>query len=110
MELREVIRILRKHNDTGKTVLHITKGRHYEQALLRQLLDESEDLIKQNANLLRLLKAASDDFKLLGDSYLKNPTIKDIIVDKESHRWRYADIVTGYIEEAKRKEDWFDAI
>lgn len=56
MELKEIIKILRKHNETGKSVQRLTAGRYLEVILLRELLDKAEGMADY-------LQRACDDFQ-----------------------------------------------
>ena len=66
MTLDEAIKVLRQHNIKGVSVLRITRGQALEKDLLAQVLDGCEQLISEKAEYKRLLKAAVEDFKVIG--------------------------------------------
>lgn len=65
MTLSEAIKVLRKHNETGASVLRITKGQALEKELLSQLLDACEQLLSEKAEYNRILKEAVNDLRWL---------------------------------------------
>lgn len=67
MVLDEAIKVLRQHNESGASVLRITKGQALEKDLLAQVLDSCEQLISEKAEYKRLLKAAVGDFSNIYD-------------------------------------------
>lgn len=105
MTLNEAIKVLRQHNVKGTSVLRITKGQALEKDLLELVLDSCEQLISEQAEYKRLLKAAVKDFVKLDRENAKNkncmmpemdcancPLSWDSVDDRVEpcHSWRYA--------------------
>ena len=67
MTLDEAIKVLRRHNVKGTSVLRITRGQGLEKDLLAQVLDSCEQLIPEKSEYKRLLKLAVEDFSNMND-------------------------------------------
>lgn len=66
MNISDAIQILRKHNISGASVLRITEGKVTEHELLEQILNACDQFVAEREEYKRLLKAAVEDFKVIG--------------------------------------------
>ena len=114
MTLEEAIKILRRHNQTGTSVMRITGGKCLEHDLLEQVLTAYERILKDNQSMRTLLKKADMDFQAIAiansiaipkpgelippGGFGQRVGLGDII-DPMTLRWRYHNAVSDFSKE-----------
>lgn len=100
MTFQEALEIMKKHNETGASVLNLTNNRYYENQVLRVLLQGCEQLIQNNEQCKDVLKKAVDDIATLGSfGSVIAGNHANTIIDLRTHRWRFEDLAKPLLEE-----------